>query len=194
MSTAPKFIVICGANGSGKSSYILKLCHGLFVEDYDPSILEEYSFRYSLPGQENIIHELSIREYAETEYKSCANIEYRAQMFAKADGIIFIFSITSRETFDNTAEYFSIVCRSKNLDTFPCILVGNKCDMESLRQVEKTDAQELAEAFGCPYFEISVKQDFNIKKMIDEIMNEIINTVTDPPTIQDPIKKKCILM
>jgi len=59
----------------------------------------------------------------------------------------------------------------KDKDKVPMILVGNKCDLETERQVTtgkmsycslifEGEGQDLAKSFGCPFFESSAKSRF----------------------------------
>jgi len=51
------------------------------------------------------------------------------------------------------------------------VLVGNKSDLESQRKVSTSDGQELADSLGIPYFfETSAKEDINISKIYESIV------------------------
>ncbi|KAG7255936.1 hypothetical protein CRUP_013428 [Coryphaenoides rupestris] len=52
----------------------------------------------------------------------------------------------------------------------PVILVGNKVDLESEREVSAGEGQALAEEWGCPFMETSAKS----KTMVDELFAEIV--------------------
>lgn len=41
------------------------------------------------------------------------------------------------------------------------VLVGNKCDLESERQVQFSEGQELAKKWGCTFYETSAKTKMN---------------------------------
>ncbi|KAI1241781.1 hypothetical protein IHE44_0005272 [Lamprotornis superbus] len=51
----------------------------------------------------------------------------------------------------------------------PVILVGNKVDLESEREVSLSEGRALAEEWGCPFMETSAKS----KTMVDELFAEI---------------------
>lgn len=50
------------------------------------------------------------------------------------------------------------------------ILVGNKVDLESEREVSPGEGQALAQEWGCPFMETSAKS----KTMVDELFAEIV--------------------
>ena len=62
---------------------------------------------------------------------------------AGAQGIIIVYDVTDRETFDNVRTWINEI--EKYSQAGVCkILVGNKCDMEDRRQVTFEEGQEFA--------------------------------------------------
>ena len=53
------------------------------------------------------------------------------------------------------------------------VLVGNKCDLESERQVTTGEGQDLAKSFGCPFFESSAKTRINVEESFFALVREI---------------------
>lgn len=51
------------------------------------------------------------------------------------EGFLLVYSITSFSSFEEIQKLYSQIKRIKNSESFPVILVGNKCDLESKRQV-----------------------------------------------------------
>jgi len=48
-----------------------------------------------------------------------------------------VYSITSRQSFEEIQTFQQQILRVKDKDYFPIIVVGNKCDLEGERQVSK---------------------------------------------------------
>ena len=44
------------------------------------------------------------------------------------------------------------------------MLIGNKCDAESLRQVDREQGEEMARKMQVPFYECSCKNNINISK------------------------------
>jgi GTPase KRas protein len=49
------------------------------------------------------------------------------------------------------------ILRVKDAEKVPFVLVGNKCDLESEREVPKEKGEELARELGCKFMESSAK-------------------------------------
>uniref|UniRef100_A0AAV2LD61 Small monomeric GTPase n=1 Tax=Knipowitschia caucasica TaxID=637954 RepID=A0AAV2LD61_KNICA len=61
-------------------------------------------------------------------------------------------------------------CKDGRYQQVPVVLVGNKVDLETEREVSLGEGQALAEDWGCPFMETSAKS----KSMVDELFAEIV--------------------
>jgi GTPase KRas protein len=61
----------------------------------------------------------------------------REQYMRTGEGFLLVYSITSRQSFEEIMTFQQQILRVKDKDYFPIIVVGNKCDLESDRQVSK---------------------------------------------------------
>jgi GTPase KRas protein len=78
-----------------------------------------------------------------------------------------MYSITSRASFDELEQFREQVLRVKDTDHFPAmVLVGNKCDLESERQVTTDEGRALARKWRIPFFESSAKVRINIEETL----------------------------
>ncbi len=73
----------------------------------------------------------------------------REQYMRAGEGFLLVYSITSRQTFEEIVTFQQQILRVKDRDYFPMIVVGNKCDLEGERQVAK---QGMGVFFSCPFF------------------------------------------
>ena len=51
------------------------------------------------------------------------------------EGFLLVYSITSRNSFEEISTFHQQILRVKDKDSFPVIVVANKCDLEYERQV-----------------------------------------------------------
>lgn len=94
-------------------------------------------------------------------------------------GFLLVYSIDSRNTFDEISVFKEKILRAKDMDHVPMydelffiiycahdlflswnrVLVGNKCDLlDDQRQVQEEEGKALAEQWGCPFMEVSAKE------------------------------------
>ena len=61
----------------------------------------------------------------------------REQYMRTGEGFLLVYSITSRQSFDEILTFQQQILRVKDRDYFPIIIVGNKCDLDMERQVSR---------------------------------------------------------
>ena len=86
------------------------------------------------------------------------------QWMREGKGFLLVYSITSRQTFDEVAMLRDKILRTKDDDTgsnVPIVLAGNKCDLEDSRQVPKSEGEQLAKEWECAFFETSARDKIN---------------------------------
>lgn len=71
----------------------------------------------------------------------------REQYMRNGEGFILVYSVTSRLSFEEISTFYQQIQRVKDRDTFPAVLVGNKCDLETDRQVS-SQGKKCAESRG----------------------------------------------
>ncbi|XP_025060829.1 ras-related protein Rap-2c [Alligator sinensis] len=83
------------------------------------------------------------------------------------------------------------IVRVKRYEKVPLILVGNKVDLESEREVLSAEGRALAQEWGCPFMETSAKS----KTMVDELFAEIVRQMNyaSLPEKQDQCCTTCIV-
>jgi GTPase KRas protein len=59
----------------------------------------------------------------------------REQYMRTGEGFLLVYSITSRQSFEEIVTFQQQILRVKDKDYFPIIVVGNKCDLDAERQV-----------------------------------------------------------
>ena len=65
------------------------------------------------------------------------------------------------------------ITRVKGTDRVPILLVGNKVDLESQREVPTVEGMALAQIWGCSFVESSAKNKTNVNEVFAEIVREM---------------------
>lgn len=63
------------------------------------------------------------------------NSAMREQYMRTGEGFLLVYSITSRDSFDAISTFHQQILRVNDKDSFPVVVVANKCDLEYERQV-----------------------------------------------------------
>ena len=116
----------------------------------------------------------------------------REQYMRTGEGFLLVYSITSRQSFEEIMTFQQQILRVKDKDYFPIIVVGNKGDLDSERQVSRQGAsmaprfivprwqtnvcaegESLARSFGCKFIETSAKSRMNVDNAFYDLVREI---------------------
>ncbi|GAA5808559.1 Ras-like protein 3 [Mucor flavus] len=159
-------IVMVGEGGVGKSAMTIQYIQSHFVDEYDPTIEDSYRKQCVVDGECALLDILDTA--GQEEYSAM-----REQYMRNGEGFVLVYSITSIRSFEQVQKLYEQIARVKDLDSFPVILIGNKCDIERDRQVLMQDGKALAKYYGCQFLETSAKQRIRIEETFYGIVREI---------------------
>eukprot|EP00042_Codosiga_hollandica_P034276 m.239115 g.239115 ORF g.239115 m.239115 type:complete len:132 (-) comp54363_c2_seq47:46-441(-) len=97
----------------------------------------------------------------------------REQYMRTGEGFLMVFSVADRGTFEDIAIFQKQILRVKDRETYPMLLIGNKADLESERQVSTTEAKDYARKHGLTYIETSAKNRVNVDLCFSELVRQI---------------------
>jgi GTPase KRas protein len=112
----------------------------------------------------------------------------REQYIRTGEGFLLVYSITSRDSFEEISTFHQRILRVKDQDSFSIIVVANKCDLEYERQVgmngrnvsivvrgtnSAIEGRDLAKHFGCKFIETSAKLGINVDEAFSNLVREI---------------------
>ncbi|KAI4165462.1 MAG: hypothetical protein LQ342_000872 [Letrouitia transgressa] len=159
-------LVVVGGGGVGKSCLTIQLIQSHFVDEYDPTIEDSYRKQCVIDEEVALLDVLDTA--GQEEYSAM-----REQYMRTGEGFLLVYSITSRQSFEEILTFQQQILRVKDKDYFPIIIVGNKCDLDAERQVSKQEGQDLARQFGCAFIETSAKSRINVDNAFYDIVREI---------------------
>jgi len=112
--------------------------------------------------------------------------------YQQAHGVVLVYDISSRESFENLHFWKDLIENKCNQDT-KVLLIGNKSDLDSIREVSKKEGEEYAEKYNYFFMETSAKKNFNgeVEKAFELIIGclarkEIKKLENEPRRIPEP--------
>ena len=161
-------LITLGEGQVGKTSIIYRYIDDTFTSNYLATIGIDSKFKkIKLASGEEI--KVKILDTAGQErFQSIA-----ANYIKKADGIVFVYDITKAYTFTNLEKWLSNIDEIAN--DKPCLLIGNKSDMNDKREVSKEEGMEFTKKFKkeTHFYETSCKTGENVDKAINDLVNQI---------------------
>ena len=178
LSSKPLKLLLIGDSNVGKTSLLLRYLDNTFSDKYITTIGVEFKSKDITLN--NKTYKIHIWDTAGQErYKSITRNFYK-----HAEGIIFVYDITNKTSFSNLKNWIS---NAENETDFKIIIVGNKLDMESRREVSIEQLKKLAKKKNCKYFETSAKDNINVENLFLSIINEMINNIKDEVSISESV-------
>ncbi|NWW40358.1 RAP2C protein, partial [Alaudala cheleensis] len=177
-------VVVLGSGGVGKSALTVQFVTGTFIEKYDPTIEDFYRKEIEVDSSPSV---LEILDTAGTEQFASMRDLY----IKNGQGFILVYSLVNQQSFQDIKPMRDQIVRVKRYEKVPLILVGNKVDLESEREVLSAEGRALAQEWGCPFMETSAKS----KTMVDELFAEIVRQMNyaSLPEKQDQCCTTCII-
>ncbi|EYB93279.1 hypothetical protein Y032_0184g992 [Ancylostoma ceylanicum] len=86
-----------------------------------------------------------------------------------SQGFVIMYSITDRESFYEAADIFTLIEQTRG-GKVPIVLVGSKSDLNRKRRVTAYEGQTLARHIGCPFLEISARNNDCVNEAFLELM------------------------
>ncbi|KAG9224736.1 hypothetical protein CCMSSC00406_0002113 [Pleurotus cornucopiae] len=161
-------LVVVGGGGVGKSALTIQFIQSHFVDEYDPTIEDSYRKQCVIDDEVALLDVLDTA--GQEEY---GHVAMREQYMRTGEGFLLVYSITSRNSFEEISTFHQQILRVKDQDSFPVIVVANKCDLEYERQVGMNEGRDLAKHFGCKFIETSAKQRINVDEAFCNLVREI---------------------
>ncbi|KAF9459964.1 ras-like protein [Collybia nuda] len=190
-------ISLVGEGGVGKTAIVNRFTYNQFAMEYDPTLEDSYR-KQCMIDEEVVMIEL-VDPTSQEDYRVS---NYWARFVRDGNGVILVYSVTSRFSFDEIRKLRQEVLQIAKQDPFPIILMANKADFGYERQVSLAgelswavavspemifipEGEALAKEFGCYLFEASAKTGKNIDEAFYELVREIKKSRKEPLSLAD---------
>jgi Ras-related protein Rab-1A len=162
-------VVAVGHPAVGKTSIILRYTTGSFREHYIPTLGVDFAIK-KVELDSHMVR-LQVWDMGSQEFLGSV----RSGFYPGARGSVFMFDVSRRDSFEAIQNWKAEV--DAHLSKYVGILVANKIDLISEREVTTEEGKQLAEKMGMDYIETSVKLNQNVNEAFRVIAKKIIEYI-----------------
>jgi GTPase KRas protein len=155
-----------GGGGVGKTALTLRYLRDQFVEEYIPTLADDFSKEIELGGKKLTIN--IIDTAGQDDFR-----EMRASFYQSVQGFILVYAITDRNSLFEAEEIHKDICQNLVKTAVPCVIVGNKSDLRDEDSVPVADGVGMAKKLQAIHLETSARTGLNVT----EAFNTAIKTV-----------------
>ena len=166
-------ILVIGDTGCGKTSIMQRFVEGTFDEQFVVTVGTDFKEKIIEVNEKSI--KLQIWDTAGQERFRAINSSY----YRGAHGIIVVYDVTDTDSFENTQTWLGDISRYACSEV-PRILIGNKCDDITKKEVDYIYGKDFSEKEGMPFIETSAKDGTNILEAFELITEEMIKSIASP--------------
>ncbi|CAN1251391.1 Ras-related protein RABA5d [Linum perenne] len=175
---------------------------------------EEYLFKIVIIGDSAVGKSNLLSRYSRNEFNSHSKAtigvefqtqsmeidgkEIKAQIWDTAGqergavGALIVYDISRRTTFESVGRWLDELTTHSDT-TVARMLVGNKCDLDNIRDVSVEEGRSLAEQEGLFFMETSALDSTNVKKAFELVIREIYSNVSRKVLNSDAYKAELSL-
>lgn len=166
-------IVLIGDAGVGKTSILIRFTDDRFDDDQLSTIGVDLRVKLIDVDHGNVKKRVKV-----TVWDTAGQERFRtltASYFHKVQGLILVYDVTRRETFDSLAMWNNEI--DTNTDGSPVVkvLVGNKIDNSEHRQVARREGEAWAHEHSMIFIEASAKTRAGIQQVFMECIRQILD-------------------
>jgi len=180
-----------GDAGVGKTALTIQFTRNAFVTEYDPTV--EDIHRTTVPIDDSRIPICILDTAGQEEFGTLKNTYINL-----GQGFICVYAVNNRSSFDQVKALVKKIHWVKDRNDLPVIIVANKCDLESTRQISSEEGLLVSESLRCHFIETSAKTGQNVERLFVEISQAVLqylqaNTL-EPALPYRNRKKHCHLL
>jgi len=171
-------VVLIGDSAVGKSQLLARFSRNEFSLESKATIGVEFQTRTIVVDHKTV--KAQIWDTAGQErYRAVTSAYYRG-----AVGAMLVYDITKQPSFDHVQRWLEEL-RAHADANIVIMLIGNKSDLSSLRQVDTEEAKEFAEKEGLSFLETSAMESTNVETAFYTVLSEVYKIVSKKALIAD---------
>ncbi|KAK3705840.1 hypothetical protein RRG08_058921 [Elysia crispata] len=186
-----KTLKLClfGDVGVGKTSLTDRFITGMFDRRYIPTYCARHHHKYlDTPDGE-----IYIQVWDTSGTRRFRSVDSR--LLQDFNGAVLLYDVTNLSTFCSIQQYWLQWVQAVAPADLRLVLVGNKVDRSSSRQVKEEVARQLSREHGVDFYETSAKSGQNVEKVFLEAVSllgtdwDSSGSVEDPKEMPQPIER-----
>ena len=157
-----------GDQAVGKTALLVRYADDNFSEVLLPTIGIDFKIKtIELQGK---TVKLQIWDTAGQErFRTITQAYYRGAM-----GILLMYDVTNTKTWSNVRNWVRNI-EGNAPQTVNKILVGNKCDLATMRQVSRQQGEQLAREYGMKFLETSARDNTNVQEAFLTLATDVVD-------------------
>ena len=159
-------IVLIGDTSVGKTNILSKYLSDEFDPDSKATVGVEFGTK-NFKIENNIVKVQIWDTAGQERYRSITNAYYKG-----AKGSLLVYDITNKKSFENLDRWISDL-KTNGDSNISIVLLGNKSDLENLRQISTEEGKQKAEFYKFAFMETSALNGHNIEKAFDELISDV---------------------
>ena len=167
-------IIVIGDSSVGKTNFIFRFVENKFNPAYVTTVGFDYKSKIiKLPKSKKRV-KVQIWDTAGQERYNAIN----KNLFQKVQGVIIMYDITNRSSFDNIGKWLHLL--SQSVSNKIKMLVGNKLDLsDGQRIITEEEGRKAADESNMLFYEASGETGENVDKVFTESAETIYENLSD---------------
>uniref|UniRef100_A0A7S2CX30 Uncharacterized protein n=1 Tax=Haptolina brevifila TaxID=156173 RepID=A0A7S2CX30_9EUKA len=160
-------LMMIGDQNVGKTALLMRYAENEFHESLLPTIGIDFKIKtVELLGK---LVKLQIWDTAGQErFRTITQAYYRGAM-----GILLIYDVTTTKSWSNVRNWVRNI-QDNAPQTVNKILIGNKCDLASKREVTTQQGEQLAREYGMKFLETSARENLNVQEAFFTLASDVV--------------------
>ena len=179
-------VLLIGDSGTGKSCLLIRFADDQFSDNYISTIGVDFKIKTITVDGKTV--KMQVWDTAGQErFRTITASYYRG-----SNGIILVYDVTNRDSFDHVSYWMQEVDRLAATDVCR-LIVGNKSDLTDKRVVSTQEGEALAQQYGISFLETSARDNTNVDEMFTAMakaMRKKQGVTTDEDAGHNPIALK----
>ena len=162
-------ILTLGESSVGKTCILRRFVEGQFFKNQLSTIGIDFKAKTLQVGG----HDIRLKIWDTAGEERFRNIT--AQYYKGAEGIILVFDLTKRESFDKINDWMNQIKSNTKADEISIVLLGNKKDAVNERVISFEEGKERADQFNVKFFETSALDGSGIEDAFQTLAQDIMD-------------------